>query len=438
MINTIQEAKLPEKAEIEKIPFEDFFRVFNASPLFFQIIEEARKLAKGKGLFLYFAGGVVRDYYLKAITQDLDMVLQGDLFSFLDELFKKVPGRLLFKSQFLTAKVEFGAQGEKVLVDFITARKEKYPEVAALPIVYPSNFLDDIKRRDFTINSMIYGLTPPFEEVVIDLYKGKEDLRKRLVKPLKEDSFVEDPTRAFRGVRYRVRFGFEYDKKFIKALEEAFAKKAFLKLSGSRLGAELYNFLKKEPLENLPVLLKDVLDLGIFEACNLEVKKELIEGIARFFGEFSHEFKERERKKAYLLCFAGDDLRDAPRLGFSKEEVERLGSSIKGVILKFNKIKEPYERVSFLERVTIEVLPFLAVKKGFWKEVELFLKRYSKIKPSLTGKELKALGIPEGKAIGECLKLIKKEIFAGRIKSKEDEVQFVKKLLKNGAFSIKI
>ncbi len=438
MKNIIQEAKLPKEAEIEKIPLEKFFQVFNASSLFFQIVEEAINLAKEKGLFLYFAGGVVRDYYLRATTQDLDLVLQGDLFSFLDELLKKIPGRLLFKSQFLTAKVEFDTQGEKVLVDFITARKEEYPEIAALPIVYPSSFLDDIRRRDFTINSMIYGLTPPFEEVVIDLYKGKEDLKKGLVKPLKEDSFVEDPTRAFRGIRYKVRFDFEYDKKFTKALKKAFNKKAFLRLSGSRLSAELYNFLKKEPLKSLFNLLKNVLKLEIFDACGLDVEKEVIDKIARFFGEFFHEFKEKERKKAYLLCFAGEDLKNAPRLGLAKEEVERLRSSIERLVSELSKIEEEYERVSLLEGVAIEILPFLAIKKGFWKEVELFLKKYLKIKPSLTGKELKALGISEGKVIGKCLKLIKKEIFEGRVKSREDEVQFVKNLLKNGAFSIKI
>jgi len=428
---------LPE-AEIEKIPLSEFLKVFKGRDLFLKVVEEAREVARRRGYFLYFAGGVVRDYYLNASTHDLDLVLQGDLFSFLEELLKRLPGKVLFKSQFLTAKVEFGKGEEKILVDFITARKERYEEISALPKVSPASFLEDIRRRDFTINSMIYGLTPPFEEMVIDLFKGRADLKEGVIRPLKLNSFVEDPTRAFRGVRYKVRFGFRYGEEFFKALEEAFEKRAFLRLSGNRLAQELWNYLKKEPIQNLERLLGDTFELGIFNACGLEVSAKELKGIATFFREFKSEFEEREMRKAYLICFLREDLRDAERLGFAEKEVERLRSAVERLSFHLERARDTFTRLSLFERVPIVLLPFLAVRKGLDQEVSAFFKKYRKIKPCLNGEDLKRLGVPEGKALGECLRLIKKEIFEGRLKGRKDEELFVKRLLKNGYFSIKI
>ena len=428
MKNIIQEANF----RTERIPLSEFLKIFKQfhKQSFEELIKWIVKIAKKRNLFLYFAGGAVRDYYLNFPTYDLDLVVEGDLFSFLEELLKVCQGKILFKSQFLTAKVEFLVGEEKLYVDFITARKEKYPGIAKLPMVYPATFLEDIKRRDFTINSMIYGITPPFEEIVIDVFNGKKDLEERIIKPLKENSFVEDPTRAFRGIRYKVRFGFNYHNLFFKALELAFKNKAFSLLSPQRLANELISFLEKEPSSNLFFLLNETLELNIFQESGLDIDAQTLKKVSKFFNGFFNEFSKKQRKKAFLLCLSGKDLENGIKLGFTEKELKKYRNAITNVSSRIKEVSSEYEKLLYLEKLPKEVLPFLAVAKGLEKEVALFLTKYLKTKLFISGEDLKSLGVYEGKKIGEILKLVKKETFEGKITNKEQALLFVKSLLK--------
>jgi len=223
-----------------KIDLEDFLKTILPDQKLLKFLSLAQDISKKRGEFLYFAGGVVRDYLLKRLykkkipkPKDLDLVLQGNLKSFLKELLEKVKGQILFESQFLTYKVKIILNGKEFLIDFITARKEIYEDVAKLPQVFASHFKDDILRRDFTINALIIGLSPPYEGVLIDLVEGEEDLKKGLIRPLYLNSFVDDPTRIFRGIRYKVRFGFNFSEDFFLALQKCFEKSALKKLSGT-------------------------------------------------------------------------------------------------------------------------------------------------------------------------------------------------------------
>jgi tRNA nucleotidyltransferase (CCA-adding enzyme) len=169
-------SSIPE-LKLYKVDLEDFFNFLSFDQRIKEFIYKVQELAKKRGEFLYFVGGVVRDYlyflknsgWKKESIKDLDIVLQGDLKGFLEALLKEVKGKILFKSQFLTYKVKIHLNSEELLIDFITARKETYEDVAKLPKVFPSDFKDDVLRRDFTINTLIIGLSPPYEGYLIDL-----------------------------------------------------------------------------------------------------------------------------------------------------------------------------------------------------------------------------------------------------------------------------
>ena len=140
-------SSIPEP-KLYKINLEDFFNFLSFDQRIKEFIYKVQELAKKRGEFLYFVGGVVRDYlyflknsgWKKESIKDLDIVLQGDLKGFLEALLKEVEGKILFKSQFLTYKVKIHLNSEELLIDFITARKETYEDVAKLPKVFPSDF----------------------------------------------------------------------------------------------------------------------------------------------------------------------------------------------------------------------------------------------------------------------------------------------------------
>lgn len=399
-----------------------------------------QEISKKRKEFLYFAGGVVRDYFLKKFYEkeippfkDLDLVLEGDLNGFLKELFKKVKGQILLKSQFLTYKVRFNFNNQEFLIDFITARKELYEEIAKLPKVFSSNFKDDILRRDFTINALIIGLSPPYENCLIDLVNGIEDLKKGLIRPLHLNSFVDDPTRVFRGIRYKIRFDFDFAEDFFLALKIGSERSSFKKLSSSRIANELKLYLIKEPQKNLKLLLDTTFDLNIFEKVGIKVKKENFEFLTEIIKNLKNHINSQEIEKTFLLGLIDpEDLNNACRVGFTKFEIKKIEKAIETIKinLDFWKTLSLGEKIKIFEKIRPCYLLVLAIYYPFLRqEVIDFFKIFKKIKPHLTGEDLKRLGIKEGKEIGKILELLRQNVIEGKLKTKEDEEKFVAELV---------
>ncbi len=429
-----------------KIELEDFLKTILPDQKLFKFLYLAQDISKKRGEFLYFAGGVVRDYLLKKLykkkipkAKDLDLVLQGNLKSFLKELFEKVKGEILFESQFLTYKVKINLNGKEFLIDFITARKEVYEDIAKLPKVFPASFKEDIFRRDFTINALIIGLSPPYEGILIDLVKGEEDLKKGLIRPLHLNSFVDDPTRIFRGIRYKVRFEFNFSEDFFLALKKCFEKEALKRLSGTRLANELKLYLDKEPEKNLKDLLMTTYELNLFEKAELKTDKKNFNFLISLFKELKGEITEKEKEKFFLFGLINSHfLESLYRLGFLDSEVKELiryKEFIKEILPNWEKLSL-WEKIKTFEKIPSTYLLTLSVYfPKIKKEVVKFFKEYRKIKPELTGEEMIKLGIKEGKEIGALLDLIRKEKIEGKIKGKEEEknlvIQFLLKKSKN-------
>ncbi|RLG10077.1 hypothetical protein DRN73_08835 [Candidatus Pacearchaeota archaeon] len=432
--------------ETFEIELESFLKTILPVPELYEFLLIAQNLSKKRGEFLYFAGGVVRDYLLKTLykkeierVKDLDLVLQGDLKSFLKELLKKVKGEILFESQFLTYKVKIYLNGKKFLIDFITARKEIYEDIAKLPKVFPSDFKDDVLRRDFTINTLIIGFSPPFEGILIDLVNGKKDLERGLIKPLHLNSFVDDPTRIFRGIRYKVRFDFKFAEEFFLALEKCFKKEALKKLSATRIANELKLYLNKEPEEKLKELLETTFYLNIFEEAGIKAEKENFDSVIRLLNELRNELNIKEREKFFLLGLLNPQfLEQALRLGFTELELKEIKKNIE-FIKKYSKDwgrMSLWEKIKFFKKFSPSYLLALAIYfSEIREEVIKYFKEYRKIKPELTGNDLKDLGIKKGKEIGELLDLLRRKRIEGKIKTKEEEkdliIQFLLKKSEN-------
>lgn len=192
--------------------------------------------ANGMGYKAFLVGGTVRDIILDKESLDLDITVEGDAIKLGERLAEELGGTLVAHKMFGTCTLELKG---KVKIDFATARKETYEKPAALPKVEPSSLKDDLARRDFTINAMAMSLNKEDFGRLIDLFGGREDLAKGIIRVMHDKSFIDDPTRIFRAVRFGKRFGFAIDRRTLRLIESAIKKGMLNKLSKYRINKEL-------------------------------------------------------------------------------------------------------------------------------------------------------------------------------------------------------
>src|SRR3990172_6687988 len=180
-----------------------------------EFMQEAGLVAASQGGSLYLVGGVVRDLLLKRANLDLDLVVTGDAISLAKKLAGVTSGKLTTHPRFGTATLTW----DKWRVDIATSRSEHYNRPGALPTVHAGPIDLDLFRRDFTINAMAIELVPSRWGRVLDFYGGREDLERGLLRVLHEDSFIDDATRIWRGLRYERRLNFKLEPKTLRLLK---------------------------------------------------------------------------------------------------------------------------------------------------------------------------------------------------------------------------
>lgn len=174
-----------------------------------RLLELAVRVAAEHDAPIYLVGGPVRDLLLGNPITDLDLVVEGDAWPIAAAFEALTGGRLTRHAQFRTAAIEVEADGRPFVIDFVTARRERYPAPAALPVVTPSNIRDDLFRRDFTINTLALRLDSSGAIDLLDLFGGLADLQGGILRALHAASFIDDPTRMLRGARFAGRLAFE-------------------------------------------------------------------------------------------------------------------------------------------------------------------------------------------------------------------------------------
>ena len=209
---------------------------------------------------LYIVGGFVRDLLLEKPSQDYDLVVEGDAIALANALMKKYSGDLTNHKRFGTAKWQIAEQrktlakilskhyGEKFkaddlpeTIDLVSARREFYTHPTALPTVERGSIKFDLHRRDFTINTLAIRLDGPHFGELNDHWGGRKDIKDGIVRVLHSLSFIDDPTRILRAVRFEQRFGFEIAPRTLELLEAALP--LLNRVSGDRIRHELDNIL---------------------------------------------------------------------------------------------------------------------------------------------------------------------------------------------------
>ena len=167
---------------------------------------------------VYLVGGTVRDLLLGEPSFDVDIAVEGDAIALAEALAQALGGRVRTHRKFGTAAVFYGERGR---VDVVTARTESYDAPAVLPSVEHAGIHDDLFRRDFTINAMAVSLREDDLGQLVDPFGGRTDLEARRIRVLHARSFVDDPTRIFRAVRYENRLGFRMDEETLRLAHDS-------------------------------------------------------------------------------------------------------------------------------------------------------------------------------------------------------------------------
>jgi tRNA nucleotidyltransferase (CCA-adding enzyme) len=398
--------------------------------------------AKDRKVQTYAVGGFVRDLLLKRSNFDLDIVVEGDAVKFARDFAIRISKDFRKHRIFGTATVYIS---RTLNVDFITAREETYECSGALPDVTPKTISEDLCRRDFTINAMALPITVDGFGDLMDPHGGKTDLEHGLIRILHDNSFVDDPTRIYRAIRYMTRFGFTLEKNTERELQKAVAQGVLKNISNYRIQKKVVNVLKEpEPLKTLLILNRyHILDF-LEPSLNIEPSlKKLFANIRQALTQITILLPERpiENWVAYLLGLLqrlpGSEghkfienyqfTRNISKIFYEIEEAKDRR------ILDLLSSHEPLENGELyftLVKFSPETILFLIAlsdKKVVKERISFYFRTLVYIHPKLNGKDLQnLLDIPPGPHIGELLQDLWEAVLNGTLLTKSDEINFIK------------
>lgn len=203
-----------------------------------------------KDVSIYMVGGTLRDILLGLDVKDIDLVIESSVERFLEyieSLNKR--GRLL--KRFYTFKFDIPHSSIEH-IDIAIARREFYPKPGALPIVEPGTIEEDLYRRDFTINALAVPVLPDGKiGEIIDPMRGLKDLSDRIIRVLHDKSFIDDPTRIFRAIRFSIRLGFTIEPHTEKLIREAIESRALKTVGIARIRKEIELCKNEEKSEEI-------------------------------------------------------------------------------------------------------------------------------------------------------------------------------------------
>ncbi len=409
-------------------------------PAVHDLLRAAGELGDRLGLSVYVVGGFVRDLLLGLDNLDVDLVVEGDGIAFARALAKERGGRVKVHERFGTAVVLL-PNGFKL--DVATARTEYYEYPTALPTVEQSSIKKDLYRRDFTINTLAVALKPRAFGQLIDFYGGQRDLKERLIRVLHSLSFVEDPTRVFRAIRFELRFDFHLSKDTLALIKGAVKMELFHRLSGQRLLDELRLLFSERRPRHAVRRLAD-LDLLRFIHPQLtwstRLDRRLIELEAALdWYRLSCLDRTISEWVVYAMALAevmpDQAVRDLlKRFPFTESErgaitEARFLTQPASRTLSRRTPLRPSETVAILAGLSEECLVFLMAKNTSElakRQLSMYLTAYRDVKPVLTGKDLKALGLKPGPLYRTILARLTEARLNGEVSSEAEERVLVK------------
>ncbi len=405
----------------------------------------AEQAARG-GLPAYAVGGFVRDLLLERAVNDFDIVIEGDAIAFAKLLAKTYGGKVTAHKKFGTAKWWPDVDDAPAsFLDLITARSETYKSPAALPTVKFSALHEDILRRDFTINTLAMRLDGDHFGELRDDLNGRADLERGLIRVLHPGSFIDDPTRVYRSIRYEQRYGFEIEPNTLALMPTA--RPVIKKLSAQRIRHELDLMLEERTSMFMLARLAE-LDLlkPIHPALPADIpnysklyKPDMVEpelwGIATsldgngFFGPSPGMLWS-----LWLAPLSKAELESInERLAFTADLMKSLLSA-SALLRSVDSLvgARPSEWVGRLDDATLPAIAavyLLSANVQVQDAISAYLKTWRHIKPATTGTDLKRRGLAPGPKYNEILSRLRAAWLDGEVKDSQQEMDLLERLM---------
>ncbi len=413
------------------------------SPPIMQVLGDIGATAEEIGLNAYVIGGFVRDLFLYRTNEDVDVVIEGDGIAFARHYARKMGARVHTHAKFGTAVVIF-ENGFKV--DVASARMEYYQFPAALPKIEMSSLKLDLYRRDFSINTLCIHLNPAKFGTLIDFFSAQKDLKEKTIRVLHNLSFVEDPTRAFRAIRFEQRFGFTIGKLTANLINNAVRMDFFKRLSGKRVFAELKQILAED---NPGLAVERLRDFDLLKVVHPSIELSpaminLFASIKRVVSWYDLLFLEESYMK-WSVYFMGmihscdrETTRDICRRFELTPRVQALFATGRfAAERRLNSLerKLPSENSQLYRKLAefrIELILYMmaaAKTETVRKAISHYCVHLRFVRPWLRGRDLKELGLPPGPLYRLILDELLYARLNGLVDSREDEIALAQKLI---------
>lgn len=404
----------------------------------FALLEGIGGIAGEMGAKAYLVGGLVRDMFLGVDNVDLDVSIVGDGLAFARRLGRSLNARVLVHERFLTATLV--VPGE-IKVDIATARAERYEQPGALPRVLPASLEEDLFRRDITINAMAVSLGPGDFGAMVDPYGGTKDLEAGLVRILHPASLRDDPTRILRIIRFAARFGFEVEENTGRCLEEALEERVLGRISAERLRAEIFlSLAEPDPAAVFGLMKEKGVMAQVLPGINFDedvasamLRGQRLSALVARDPDWEPEWVQlillmhRSPRTAIGRVLAGLNLRGrtvkVPGQAWRLDVLERRAAGL-------NRQSELHEA---LQGASLEMQLALLAKvksEGLRRRLLRYITQSRRIRPELTGDDVKALGYPKGPGIKKVLAAIRAQKMDGKLGSRKAEEEFAVKSLR--------
>ena len=414
-------------------------------PALATLLEKFGLLADQAGVSLYAVGGCVRDLIMRKPLHDVDLTLDGDLGDFLDLIsqtwrLKKIARHPRFKTAAIQTVDGFA-------LDLSTTRREYYEHPGALPVVQEGSLRLDLYRRDFTINSLAVALNARNFGEVTDFYRGYQDIKDGYIRVLHNLSFVEDPTRAFRAVRFESRLGFKISKMTASLLEGAVKNNFLTSLDRRRLLREMELILSED--DPGPAL-KRLGDFGLLPYIHPKITLASQHGplfarVRQVRDWLALTFPDRLGLVwlVYLMALT-DRLRPAElaelaaALGLDKKSARVLTEerpAADSLVLAHKKTVafSPSQAYGLFNGLSWPALLFVMAKtenQALAQAGAAFLTTWRHQRPLLTGRDILALGCPPGPRIRETLERLRLARLDGLVGAKAEELALAQEWLR--------
>lgn len=408
-----------------------------------RLLEQVGQVAVREEAQAYVVGGFVRDLLLGVRNLDVDLLVEPDGIALARAVAEETGGELKMEPRFGTAKVILP---DGFHLDFAAARTESYARPGALPDVEESSITDDLRRRDFTLNAMALALRPECYGKLLDPFHGQRDLEQRRIRVLHNLSFVDDPTRIFRAVRFEERYHFQMDRHTESLAKRGITGGVLNSITPERVRAEVRRIVsERKPVGAL--LRLDQLGVTEWLSPGLVLDVDLLRRLPGAMDWWNANAPEPVTAVVVYLAgwLAPVGVETAvqaaeTRLRITAPDLRRLEAALQAAEQVDELLPEegsPAEITRLLRPLVPEALVFLRARVASEGEdrakraalLERFVKQWRAVKLEITGDLLTRAGYRAGPVLGQALARTLNAKLNGEVQGADQELAYARALL---------